>query len=122
MTSTQQVTYTFEPVDRRGNPAPVQGPPVWTNSNDQVATLTPAADGLSAVVKALVPGVTVISASADADLGEGVVTIAGTADVDVTPAAAVTVKLTAGEATEQEDVPPAGAAARSPQGSPRRRG
>jgi hypothetical protein len=103
LTSTQQIGYTINPTDRKGHPAQLDGVPVWASSNEAVATVVPAADGLSATVVAGVPGDCVISVTADADLGEGVVNLAGTEEIVVVPAAAVTISLTAGEIVEQPD-------------------
>lgn len=101
LTAIQQVDFTISPKDRKGNPAAVDGVPVWASSNPNVASVEPSTDGLSATVKAGVPGSTVISVTADADLGAGVVNLAGTADVDVVPAAAETIALEAGPITDQ---------------------
>lgn len=102
LTTTQQVTLSIVPKDRKGNPASVDGVPAWTNSNPEVATIEPSEDGMSAVVKAGVPGDTTISVTADADLGDGVTEIAGVGEIKVVPSAASTVELVAGEVTEQE--------------------
>lgn len=102
MTSTQQLTYTIAPTDRKGRPAPVENVE-WASSNTEVATVTAAADGLSAVVAAVVPGSVTISVTADADMGEGVTSLAGTAELTVTPAAAVSIALVASAPEEQPE-------------------
>lgn len=71
--------------DSRGRPAAVDGVPVWASSDDTVLSVVPAADGLSAVVASVAPGVARVTVQADADLGAGVVTITGVSeDVNVT--------------------------------------
>lgn len=101
LTSTQQFDYILEPKDRKGNPATVDGVPVWTNSNPNVGDLNVSADGLSATFVAKVPGTTTVSVTADADLGAGVQSIAGAEDVVVTPAAAITIELKSSDPVEQ---------------------
>lgn len=101
LTDTQQIVYTLSPKDRKGNTAAVDGIPAWTSSNSLVADVVPADDGMSATVKAGVPGDATVSVSADADLGEGVTTLAATVDIHVVPGAAVTADLTAGAVSEQ---------------------
>ena len=57
--------------DKRGNPARVDGMPVWTSSDESVATVTPSDDGMSATILSLgTTGTAQISVTADADLGE----------------------------------------------------
>lgn len=93
--------------DSLGNPAPVEGVPVWTNSNEATLTLVVAADGLSAVVSATgTPGSGQISVQADADLGEGVTTITGVLDVEVQPGDAVNVVLNTGAVRDRTPVEP----------------
>jgi hypothetical protein len=101
LTDTQKVTFTITPKDKKGQPAKIDGVPAWTNSNEAVGTLTAAADGLSAEFVALIVGDTTIGVSADADLGPGVTSLAGSADITVTPGAASTVELVAGAPSEQ---------------------
>lgn len=68
-----------------GNPAPVDGVPVWASSDETVLSVVPAADGMSAVVDTVAPGTARVSVTADADLGAGTKTITGVSeDVNVT--------------------------------------
>jgi hypothetical protein len=100
LTDAQEVTLSVSFVDKAGNPAPVDGAPVWAVSDATLFAITPAADGLSAVVSANGPlGSGQVSVSADADTGAGVTTIAGTLDIDVLASAAVSPVITAGVAT-----------------------
>ncbi len=73
----------------RGNPASVDGVPVWSSSDDTVVMAMPAADGMSAVVNTVAPSAndaggnplpSRITVTADADLGAGVVTITGVSE------------------------------------------
>jgi len=63
-----------------GNPATVVGVPVWTISDDTVATLAVAPDGMSAVVSSGLPGTATITVTAQTASGGSVV---GTFDVSV---------------------------------------
>ncbi len=68
-----------------GDPAAVDGAPVWASSDSTVLAVTAAADGMSAVVDTVAPGTARISVTADADLGAGVLTLTGVSeDVIVT--------------------------------------
>lgn len=107
MTDTQQVGLTIQPVDAKGNPAQVDGAPVWASSNTEVVSITAAPDGMSATAVAVGPlGTATISVKADADLGAGVTTIAGTLDITITGGVATTVTITAGTPTDQVPPPP----------------
>lgn len=78
ITTEQQVVVTLNPVTPKGKPVKLDGVPVWTVV-DGLATVTPAADGLSAtLVSSDTAGVTDFMVSADADLGAGVDTITDT--------------------------------------------
>lgn len=75
--------------DSHGQPAAVDGVPVWASSDETVLTVTAAADGMSAVVDTVAPSTigspARISVSADADLGAGVVSLTGVSeDIHVT--------------------------------------
>lgn len=102
MTNSQQATASITPVDKKGQPAPVDGIPVWASSDETIVTVTPAVDGMSAVVAAVGPlGSANVSVTADADLGTGVSSIFGTLAVSVTQGQAVGLTITLGPATEQ---------------------
>ncbi len=101
LTDTQKVTLTFTAKTAKDKPARVDGIPQWSTSNPAVCSITPAADGLSAVVKATATGTTQISVTADADLGTGVRNITATGDVEVRPSEAVTVGIAFGTPEEQ---------------------
>lgn len=102
ITDSQQVDLAIKPVDKKGKPAQIDGVPAWVSSNPAVATVAPAEDGLSALVKAADElGSTQISVTADADLGEGVVNIAGTLDIEVVGGQAVSLSIVAGTPAEQ---------------------
>jgi hypothetical protein len=68
-----------------GNPAPVDGVPVWASSDPTVISVTPNPDGMSALIDTVAPGVGRVTVTADADTGAGVVTLTGvTEDINVT--------------------------------------
>lgn len=84
-------------VDAKGNPAQVEGAPVWSSSDESILTVTAAADGLSAVVTPAGPlGSAQVKVTADADLGAGVTEIVTLGDVEVIAGSAVAGVLTFG--------------------------
>jgi hypothetical protein len=97
ITDLQKVSASIQPLDARGNPAPVDGIPAWTNNSPTLLGLLVAADGLSATVSAIGPlGVGQIIVEADADLGTGVETLQGILDVTVVGSQAVTLNILTG--------------------------
>lgn len=72
--------------DKHGNPALVDGVPVWASSDETVLSVTPAPDGMSALkIDTVATGVARVTVTADADLGAGVKPITGVSpDVTVT--------------------------------------
>lgn len=102
LTDIQKVSLSITPTSAAGNPAPVDGAPVWTSSDESVLTVTASADGLSAeAVTTGKLGVAQVSVSADADLGEGVTTITGVLDVEVKASEAVSLAVSAGTPTNK---------------------
>jgi hypothetical protein len=102
ITDSQKTNLAINPVDKKGNPAKVDGAPAWAVSDETLATLQPAADGLSAGLFANGPlGTFQVTVSADADLGEGIATISGVLDVEVIAGAAASLAISAGPAEEQ---------------------
>ncbi len=68
-----------------GQPANVDGVPVWASSDETVLTVVAGADGMSAVIDTVAPGTARVTVSADADLGAGTVPLTGvTEDINVT--------------------------------------
>jgi hypothetical protein len=115
LTATQQCQLSIAVVDAKGNPAPVEGIPEWASSEPAFATVTPAADGMSALVKAVGPITTApvqVNVTADADLGAGTTPIVGLLEVSVVAGQAVSVGITAGTPEEQPAAPPAAPAAK----------
>ena len=96
LTDSQKVVFSITPVDAHGHAARVDGIPSWSVSDPAVGTITVSADGLSAEFLASAPGMVQVSVQADADLGAGVRTIAGTLDIQVEPGEAVGLTITAG--------------------------
>lgn len=98
----QKVKLSIQPVDKKGNPAAVDGAPAWFNGNSDILSLEVAADGFSATVTPLGPiGSAVVSVEADADLGEGVTKLAGGIDINVVSGAAVNIQIVAGTPEDQ---------------------
>ena len=101
LSSIEKVSLMIQPVNAKGNPAPIDGIPVWTTSDPTVATLIVADDGLTASLVAINPGSVQITVQADADLGPGTKLITGTLDVTVTAAEAVSINIIPGVAELQ---------------------
>jgi len=96
ITNEQKVEVTLAPMTAAGNPATLDGAPVWEVVAGD-ATLEVAADGLSAFLVSGVADInSQITVTADADLGEGVITLTDTIDLAVVAAEASQLGLTAG--------------------------
>ncbi len=107
------VSVTFE--DKFGNTAQVDGLPSWAVTDEKLATLEVADDGMSAVVKPTgLAGSFKVQCSADGDLGEGVKSILGELDIDLLPGDATTVDLKAGDPVDAPVEEPAPAPAPEP--------
>jgi len=90
----QTASATVTAKDARGNLAEIQAP-AWASSDEGIITVEPSADGLSATITPTGPlGTAQVQFSADADLGEGVVTLSGAADVEVVGGEASSVEIT----------------------------
>jgi hypothetical protein len=86
--------------DKFGNTASVEGAPAWALTDAALGTLNVAEGGMSAVfTPAGTVGVLKVQVSADADLGEGVKTILGELEIELLAGEAVSVEVSAGEAT-----------------------
>ena len=97
LTDLQKVTCSIQPVDAMGNPAQVDGVPEWSVSDSAMLTVAPSSDGLTAVVSTVGPiGTAQVTVTADADLGEGVVSISGVLDVTITGSQATSLSINAG--------------------------
>lgn len=97
LTNGQKVTLSIAPLDAFGQAARIDGLPAWNVSDGALATITPAEDGMSAVLEPLGPvGLLQVQVTADADLGEGIKSLSGTLDVQVEAGEAVTLGITAG--------------------------
>ena len=97
ITNEQKVNVQLHPVTGAGNPAPVDGAPVWSVVSGN-STVTPATDGMTAdLISSDDPGDTIFMVSADADLGSGVVTISDTITLHVNHALAASLGLTASD-------------------------
>ncbi len=102
MTNSQQLTAAIQPVDKKGQPALVDGVPEWASSDETIITVVAAADGMSAVVAAVGPlGSAKVSVTGDADLTGEVKPIFGTLDVTITQGQAVGFKITTSDPVEQ---------------------
>lgn len=109
LTDIQSVKLFIQPIDAKGNPAPVEaGTVVWVSSDPTIITVGPdpddATNELKQVATAVGPltadGASVqVSVSADADLGAGTTTINGTLDITVVASQATSVTINTGTPT-----------------------
>lgn len=103
--STDQVSASLVIKDANGNPAVVDGVPIWEVSDAEIIAVTVAPDGMSAVIAAQSkPGLAQVTVTVDADLGEGVKPIIGIGEVEVVGGEATVVELQFGPV---EPIPPA---------------
>lgn len=106
--NTDKIEYTLAPVDAEGNPARVDGVPVWAVESG-AATVEPAEDGMSCfLVSADVADESVIKVTADADLGEGVRSLEATINLTtiVPEPEAIDLGLTPGTAEAKDEEAP----------------
>ena len=93
ITTEEKVTFTLTPQTAQGNPATVDGAPVWTRTEGDV-TLEVAADGLSCTVLSGAGGVlSKITVTADAALDAEVVNISEEILLTVIPAGAASLAI-----------------------------
>lgn len=99
----QQVTYTLEATDRKGNPAKVESV-TWELTDPSIATLEVNPDNqLEATAKGIsgVTGVTLVRATADVRFGEETLHKVAEDALNVTDPEAEIISLKASEATDQ---------------------
>lgn len=93
----EKETLSIEPKDAKGHPVKIDGVPEWKVSDEDLATLEVAADGMSAVLTSKGDiGHFNVQVEADAKIGAGVKTITGQADVEVVHGDALTMEIKAG--------------------------
>lgn len=102
LTADQTVALSLSFKDREGNAAEVDGLPQWASSDGSVAAVEVSEDGLSAVVVSKLAGQAQVSVTADARLGDEVVPVFGTFDVQVVPGEAAIIEIAAGTPTAKE--------------------
>ena len=99
ITNEEKVQLTLAPTTAAGNPATLDGVPTWTVVAGD-ATVEVSEDGLSAFLVSGAADVTSqIEVVADADLGEGIVTLTDLIDLAVVAAQASVLGLVAGTPT-----------------------
>jgi hypothetical protein len=115
ITSDQEVPVAVSFADDHGNPATVNGAPVWTVSDATLLSVVAAADGMSAVVDAVGPdGQAQVTVTADADIdGSGTpIPVLGILDIQIVSGDAATAVMTPG--TPVSNVVPAPTPAPTP--------
>lgn len=96
ITNEQKVKVSLAPVTETGKPAKLDGTPTWELVSG-FSNISVAKDGMSAVlISEDDPGDTIFAVEADADLGEGVETVADTIRLTVEGARARNLGLTVG--------------------------
>lgn len=103
LTDTEKLPGTLQTVNKKGQPTPVEDGTVdYSSSNEAVFTVTEDPnDETKFTVVGVGAGTAQLNYSADADRGEGVVTITGFTDITVTPAQATGFNVTFGTPEEQ---------------------
>ena len=97
LTDEQKCPLSIQPLTAAGNPARVDGVPVWASSDVNVISLDVASDGMSAVARTPgTLGTSTVSCIADADLGSGVREIVAVLDITVVAAEAATMGIATG--------------------------
>lgn len=106
LTTTQFVEGTLQPVDAKGRPAPVDEGTVEFSSSDENVFIVEEdpANELKLKITAIGEGVAELRYSADADLGDGVVTIEGFTAVEVLAAMATSFGIQFGIPQEQPNL------------------
>lgn len=97
----QNLPVTIQPVDKKNQPALLDGVPTWASSDETVATVVASPDGLSATISGVAPGGCRVVVTGDADLGGDVTPITGTLDITVTGGGAVSITITPGTPVDQ---------------------
>ena len=98
---TQSLPVSLSITDKKGNPAKVDGAPVWAVTDESLASLSVAEDGMSATVTPIGPiGSFSVQVKADADLGEGVKEIIGELAVELSAGDAEVIALSAGQPSD----------------------
>ncbi len=96
ITNEEKVQVTLSPTTAAGNPATLDGAPVWTVTEGD-ATVEVSTDGMSAFLVSGAPDTnSKITITADADLGEGVVSLEDTVDLAVVLASASVLGMVVG--------------------------
>jgi hypothetical protein len=98
LTDDQEVDVALDLLDRHGNPATAAGVPQWTVTDPGILTVTPSADGLTAVVRAAGktgPAQVSVRVQRSADPND---VLTGVQDFDVVAGAAASLSLVEGAA------------------------
>lgn len=94
---TQSLPVSLSITDKKGNAAKVDGAPQWAVTDESLASLSVAEDGMSATLTPIGPlGSFSVQVKADADLGEGVKEIIGELAVELSAGDAEVIALSAG--------------------------
>lgn len=100
ITNEQKVKVTVAPKTAGGHPASIDGAVTFTSSDETIARIE-VIDGTSANVVGVTAGAALISASFDADLGDGVRSITATGALEVAAAEAETAEIVFADPEQQ---------------------
>lgn len=93
----QKLPFSIAIKDKGGNPALVDGAPVWSLTDPSLGSFEVAADGMTALLSATGPlGSCMVQVLADADLGDGQQDLLGEYPVDFVAGDAATIAISAG--------------------------
>ena len=99
LTDIQQTQASFDTVDAAGNPVtPVAGTVTWSSTDTSILTITPAADGLTAVA-ATTGKLGTVQVTVKLTPTDGSAALSDSATVDVVSSAATSIKLVFGTPT-----------------------
>lgn len=102
ITDSQQIPFTLKVVDKKGQPAQIDGTPEFLVDNSELLALNINEDGMSGDLLAVGPiGSGTFSFKVDADIGDGVQELAGSEEIEVTSGAAVQINVEFGAPVEQ---------------------
>lgn len=94
MKDTEKVSVAISVVDAKGNPAQIDGVPVWSVSDPAGLAFLASTDGLSCEIAAVGPlGTYQATVEVDADLGVGVRSLIGILDFEIVAGEAVAVNF-----------------------------
>lgn len=104
ITDIQEFSASVTFTDVRGNPAEIDGSPIWSVSNEELLGIETSNDEFTAYITALGPvGHAQVVVTADARIGEETSEIKGILDIDIVASEAVSATITPSEPTDMPE-------------------